>query len=239
MASITGGSGSGGTEAAAGAAAAVHAAPAPTSSEQRLAQALLRCMGRWGLAKTTIEDIAREAGMSRATAYRLYPGGKTAILDAALAGEVCRLVEVVSVEAAAATDLEDCLVRVVHTAADFLARHDALCFVQEHEPVVFEQYLGWDRLDALFRAAGDLLVPVLAGHLEPAEARRTGVWLARIVVSHLQTPSATTDLTDTDGARRMVTDFVLPGLAGRIAPVPTHDDRTDTPRPVSGPNPRS
>ena len=239
MVSITGGNGSGGIDGAAVGTAALQAPPSAASSEQRLAQALLRCMGRWGLAKTTIEDIAREAGMSRATAYRLYPGGKTAILDAALAAEICRLVDVVSVEASATADLEDCLVQVLHTSATFLAEHDALGFVQEHEPVVFEQYLGWERLDALLVGAGELLAPVLVRHLPPAEARRTGVWLARLVVSHLQTPNASLDLTDPAGARRLVHDFVLPGLQERIAPVPARDDRTDTPRPDPGPTPRS
>jgi len=129
-------------------------------------------------------------------------------------------------------------VRILHTSATFLAEHDALSFVQEHEPVVFDQYLGWERLDALFSGAGELLEPVLLPYLDPADARRTGVWLARLDVSHLQTPSATLALTDPAGVRRLVHELVMPGLE-RIAPVRGRDDRTDTPRPVEGPTPRS
>ena len=53
-------------------------------AERRVAEALLRCVARWGLAKTTIEDLAREAGVSRATVYRLVPGGKQAVLYVAV-----------------------------------------------------------------------------------------------------------------------------------------------------------
>ena len=44
--------------------------------EQRMVAAAIRCVSRWGLAKTSLDDIAREAGASRATAYRVFPGGK-------------------------------------------------------------------------------------------------------------------------------------------------------------------
>ena len=44
---------------------------------ERLLQATYACVARWGLAKTTVEDAAREAGVSRATVYRYFPGGAT------------------------------------------------------------------------------------------------------------------------------------------------------------------
>jgi AcrR family transcriptional regulator len=50
------------------------AAPAP-SVEERVLDAAKVCIERWGMAKITIDDIANEAGVSRATLYRLFPGG--------------------------------------------------------------------------------------------------------------------------------------------------------------------
>ena len=47
--------------------------------DKRIVDATLRCVGRWGLAKTTLDDVAREAGCSRATVYRLFPGGKDSL----------------------------------------------------------------------------------------------------------------------------------------------------------------
>lgn len=50
------------------------------SIEERIIDAAYRCFERYGIAKTTIEDIARDAGVSRPTVYKYYPG-KEAILD--------------------------------------------------------------------------------------------------------------------------------------------------------------
>lgn len=189
--------------------AASAADPRP---EDRLAEALLRCMGRWGLAKTTVEDIAREAGMSRATVYRIVPGGKAAILDAAARNEVLRLAELVRLEIDRTGDLRDCAVGVLHCASTFLDQHEALRFMREHEPVALEQLLGFDHLDVLFASAGEVLRPSLARFLDDRDALDLGVWLARIVVSYLITPTPDVDLTRVEDARRLVDAFVLPGL---------------------------
>jgi AcrR family transcriptional regulator len=45
------------------------------SIEDRAVRATLACVARHGLAKTTFDDVAREAGCARATLYR-YFGGK-------------------------------------------------------------------------------------------------------------------------------------------------------------------
>ncbi len=42
------------------------------SNETRLIDAAIRCLERYGSAKTFIEDIAKEAGLSRQTAYRTF-----------------------------------------------------------------------------------------------------------------------------------------------------------------------
>ena len=51
------------------------------SLEDRVLDAVKACCERWGMAKVTIDDIAAEAGCSRATVYRLFPGGKDNIYE--------------------------------------------------------------------------------------------------------------------------------------------------------------
>jgi AcrR family transcriptional regulator len=53
-----------------------------TSTRVRIVDGALRCLARQGVAKSTVDDIARQAGLSRATVYRTFPRGKDDILAA-------------------------------------------------------------------------------------------------------------------------------------------------------------
>ena len=44
--------------------------PDPLTLRDRLLAATYRCVSRFGLAKTTIDDVAKQSGLSRATIYR-------------------------------------------------------------------------------------------------------------------------------------------------------------------------
>ena len=54
--------------------------------QTRLVDAALECVAKWGVEKTSLDDVAKSAGISRATVYRLFPGGKEAVVRAAAQG---------------------------------------------------------------------------------------------------------------------------------------------------------
>jgi AcrR family transcriptional regulator len=195
-----------------GAGSAFAAGVAPGSSEERVVDAMLDCIGRWGLGKTTVEDVARSAGLSRATVYRLFPGGKNAILEAVLHTEVARLVEVLGSQLAAQDDLETCLTRAVCVSTGFLRENTALVFLREHEWEAVEAFLAFDRLDTTFLLAGTMLGPDLLRFLAPERASQVAMWVARVVVSYLLNPSDELDLARESDARRVVSTYLLPGL---------------------------
>lgn len=60
---------------------------ARTDTRERLVAATLRCIEDQGMAATTLGDVAREAGMSRATLYRHVPGGRAELISAAVLAE--------------------------------------------------------------------------------------------------------------------------------------------------------
>lgn len=57
---------------------------------ERIMRGTIACIERWGLAKTTVEDVAREAGMSRATVYRYFPDGRDQVVSETITWEVGR-----------------------------------------------------------------------------------------------------------------------------------------------------
>jgi AcrR family transcriptional regulator len=181
-------------------------------AERRVAEALLRCVARWGLAKTTIEDLAREAGVSRATVYRLFPGGKQSVLYVAVRAEVQRLVDELLAEAELAADLEQCVVGAMHHAAVFLGEHPALSFLRDHERAVLEQVMSFERMDAVLLSAAATVQPALRRFLPDDAAAEAGVWCARLVVSYLAEPADGVDLCRREDVAQLVRTFVLPGL---------------------------
>jgi AcrR family transcriptional regulator len=178
-----------------------------------LAEAALRCIARWGLAKTTLEDVAREAGLSRATVYRALPGGGKEALFAALADrELTRLEAAVGAAVDATDDLEDAVVAAVTTIARHLEGHAAFQFLLAHEPGLVLPHLAFHHLDLLLarvRAAGP---PMLTRFLDPTAAAELAEWVARVVISYTCSPATGVRLTEDASVRRLVRSFVLPGV---------------------------
>ena len=79
-------------------------------ADRPLIHAAARCVARWGIRKTSLDDIAREAGVSRATAYRVFPGGKDRVVEVLFQHRAGVLFHQWSVELQAAETLEDLLV---------------------------------------------------------------------------------------------------------------------------------
>jgi AcrR family transcriptional regulator len=183
-----------------------------SSTRVRIVDATLRCLARQGVAKTTLDDIAREATFSRATVYRTFPGGKEAILEAVVDTEVARLFSSLAVVMGEATDLEDVLVAGMVDAATRLSTHSAVAFLLLHEPGLIMPHLTFADMDRILLVAGDFAAPFFGRWLEPDQASRAAEWAVRIVLAYMADPSPDTDLTNPEDTRALVRTFVLPGI---------------------------
>jgi len=183
-----------------------------SSTRVRLVDGALRCLARQGIAKTTVDDIAREAGLSRATAYRAFPGGKDDILAAVVETEVARLFSYLAVVMGEAHDLEDVLVAGMVESARRLRAHQALSYLLAYEPGAVLPHLTFAGQDRVLLVAGDLAAPFFARWLEPEQASRAAEWAVRIVLAYSSDQTPETDLTDPAATRALVRTFVLPGI---------------------------
>jgi AcrR family transcriptional regulator len=188
--------------------------------EDRAVQAMLACVARHGLAKTTFDDVAREAGCARATLYR-YFGGKRQLVRLTVTRESARIAAGIRDAAGAEPTLEDAVVAIVVRAAQELREHDALQFLFAFEPELVLPHVTFDAGNRFLVAAGSAVAPALTRFLPAERAERAAEWLARVVLTHAVSPTSPIDLTDESEARSLVLEFVLPGLAGAESAVPS------------------
>jgi AcrR family transcriptional regulator len=165
-----------------------------------------------GVAKTTVEDVARQAGLSRATVYRAFPEGKDSLLAAVLDTEVARLFSALGARMGESDELSDVLVVGIVEAATRITGHPALRYLLEHEPEIVLRRLSFAEGDRVLLVAGGFTAPFLARWMDMDEALRVGEWAARIVFSYMLSPAVGVDLCDPVCARHLVDTFMIPGI---------------------------
>jgi AcrR family transcriptional regulator len=199
--------------------------PAESSLRIRVIDATLVCLSRHGTVKTTVDDVARQAGVSRATVYRAFPGGRDEVLRAVVNTEAARLFAAVGAKLAAERELSSGLVAAIVEASTRIVEHPAVRYLVAHEPGTVLGHLAFDEADRLVATSSRLTAPFLVRWMSPAEAERVAEWATRIVLSYAIAPSERTDLTDAVSTTRLVETFVMPGIRA------LNDGMDDPPRP--------
>ena len=192
--------------------AIAQVSPLTTSTaERRLLDAAITCLGRYGYTKTTLDDIASEAGCGRATAYRYFPG-KTALIAQAVEDALATTLTEIAARAAATEDLEAALTGML---LDLSAALDtpALHFVFTNEPQIVLPEISFARGDTVLQTAAAYLAPAFVDRLAtPTDAARVAGWLARIALVYRWAPDPLVPMDDPAAVRTFVRRLVLPSL---------------------------
>jgi AcrR family transcriptional regulator len=177
------------------------------------------CIARRGMAKTTVDDVAAASGVSRATIYRMFPGGKDEVLRDTVGWEMDRFFLRLGEELGDAADFPEFLERALPLARRELLEHRLLQKVLETEP---------DRLTALITVQQDRIVAAIARYFLPLLERdraaglvaadvdlaRVAEYVARLSLSLIASPGRH-DLTDPVEIRRLVRGELLGGVLVR------------------------
>ncbi len=162
--------------------------------------------------KVTVDDIASAGGVSRATLYRLFPGGKDVLFAALHARERAEFFDTLTAQIDGTEDVDEfdeLVVRLVVTATRELRDDSHLAAMLASEPGSVLSELTLDGMPQIIRVANDYLGPILKPFLEPEHAEPLVDLLVRITISYFLSPSDHVDLGDVDSARA----FLRPGLA--------------------------
>jgi AcrR family transcriptional regulator len=179
---------------------------------ERLLQATYVCVARWGLAKTTVEDAAREAGVSRATVYRYFPGGRDELISAVVGWEFNHFFVRLYEEVADAPTLEDVMERGLMFAHAALIQHEVLQRILVTEPEVLLPRLTTEASTTHTLVAA-FLKPYLVRHgmTEGTDLDLAADFLARMVLSYIASPGRW-DLTDPEQVALLVRSELLAGI---------------------------
>jgi AcrR family transcriptional regulator len=166
---------------------------------ERMLQATYACVARWGLAKTTVEDAAREAGVSRATVYRYFPGGRDELISAVVGWEFARFFLRLYEEVSDADTLEEVMERGLMFAHGALVEHEVLQRILVTEPEILLPRLTTEADLARHGTAGGTDLDVASD------------FLARMVLSYIASPGRW-DLNDPEQVALLVRSELLAGI---------------------------
>jgi AcrR family transcriptional regulator len=181
----------------------------------RLLEATLQCIERWGLEKTSVEDVAQEAGLSRATVYRYFSGGREELVHETVAWEVGRFFERIEAEIAGEADLEGKLRRGLMFGHQAIGQHALLQRILATEREAFLEELS-NTIPLIEQAVRAYLLALLR-----AEPLRSGVsageaadYLTRLFLSYVGSQGQW-DFSDAEQVDELVRTQFLAGVLAR------------------------
>ena len=197
--------------------AAGSPAPDPLTLRDRLLAATYRCVERFGLGKTTIEDVVKESGLSRATIYRQFPGGRDELLLETVGWELANYFNDLADHVRDAPNLGELLSWGLEFAHRSVTEHAVLRKIMDTEPERLLPLLTTEATKTLPYIA-DFLLPYLrreaeAGRLRPrVDLDRASEYLARAILSLIGAPGRW-DLADPDQIAELVGTELLGGIS--------------------------
>ena len=185
---------------------------------ERILEAAYECVARYGLGKTTVEDVTRAARVSRATVYRYFPSGRDQLVREVIAWETGRFFGRLAEAVAGAGDFAGLLEEALVFAHRAIEEHEVLQKILETEPerLLPQLTVQSERILVFIRG---FLVPYLERErlrpgVDPAEAAD---YVSRMLLSFTASPGRW-DLTD----RAQVAELVRTELvAGILEPAET------------------
>jgi AcrR family transcriptional regulator len=183
--------------------------------------AALELYEEYGLRRTTMDDVAKRAGVGRATLYRRFPQ-KSDLVSAVGLREVERFLASVDVEISKAENAEERMVAGFVAVVNGLRRHTLLNRLLSSEPEVVLPGLTLAGGSVIALARGYLVEKLAAdqraGHIGSFDVKPLAEMLARLIHSMVLTPEGCIPVSGEREMREFARAYLVPWLNVRVKP---------------------
>lgn len=192
------------------------------SARIRLLDAAEACFSRFGVGKTTVEDVANEARVSRATVYR-YFDGRDALMLGVLLRDAERFLGRLQTTVASGASFADSIVDGILFTVEAVQGDTNLSILFAPEAVGYTESVA-GASEALFALTSEFLRPYFetaraSGQLRPRlDLDEAAEWILRAVMSLLTVRGPR--VRPPAEQRRFLLTFVVPALAADPPPPP-------------------
>ncbi len=154
------------------------------------------CVDATGFDAVTIDEVCERAGISRATLYRVFPGGRDVLFEALRVRGLEEFFTVLRANVEGADTLDELLTRCVVIATTELKHDEQLAIMLATSPGDTLGELTVSGVSRIVRVATDFFVPLVKEFVSEDEARVIVELMVRLVISFFLAPSPTFDCTN-------------------------------------------
>ena len=183
-----------------------------TSARGRIIEATLTQLAEGHLGRFTVDSIVKNSSVSRATVYRTFPGGRDAMVVAALDREGARLFAAVADAMASEDTLQRCLLAGLTTVWHHVANHEAICGVLATQPEMIQRQLRFESATRTYYVSSTFAQPLLGRWLDTETAGRLAEWMCRICVSYWLNPAPYVDISSPASVATFYSRHLAPGV---------------------------
>ncbi len=186
-----------------------------SETRRRILQAALDCFVEVGIRRTTVEDVARRAGLGRATLYRAF-ADKDALVQAVVLRECVLAMRDIARKLADVTDEEERFVEALVLIVLGARSHPLIRRLFDLEPGWLLPHLTVDGDMGFELARGYAAIQLRElqgkGFFTGVDADEAGELCARLVHSLVLTLGSRASMRSEEGLRKYIRDFLLPLL---------------------------
>ena len=179
-----------------------------SEAEIAVLDATVACVERLGFQKVTMDHICAEANVSRATVYRMFPGGRDVLFEAVRVRSLADFFTVLRAHVEGATSLDEVLVRCVTVAYAELMADQQLATMLATEPGETLGDLTVNGVSRIVRVAAEFMSPLLHSFVPQQQAEEIVEIMCRLVISAFLSPSPLLDFSDEAVVRRLVHTYL-------------------------------